>query len=461
MKRLPILLAAFAFALAALFAYLWTTGRAPTAAAAGEVRDALARGETERLGRAFDELRGEFERLARESPLQESRSPRAPAAPPPLSVQGSAEQEPRWYLERYLASFEHEQGGATFFRLAVEAQAGELLEPIAGVILDRSRADPPRVILTAMLGSKRFHGDLRALDVLLRAARLRDKSPVAPVALDAAGAIAQAGALQRFEDLIWTLESGHLRQRALEIALRLAAPQGNALLGRLLASAPDPAGQAWLYSFLVGADPEGALAVLESALGAEREVRLAAAQALSEFEAPEPRAFAARWLEIETDREVRRLLEHPTLARSKMARWHALQATGPPDAERAQDDPHAWASALPDGGQEWLELVYDPPLVAESVRVHEVNAGGALIALWGYDVGGGEHALWAGRAGGPEPGEVVLSFPRSAFPVARLRLVLDTRFTPGWNEIDAVRLVGPEGSAWGARASASSSYGQK
>jgi hypothetical protein len=36
--------------------------------------------------------------------------------------------------------------------------------------------------------------------------------------------------------------------------------------------------------------------------------------------------------------------------------------------------------------------------------------------------------------------------------------VLDTS-RPGWNEIDAVELVGPDGRAWAVRAVASSNYG--
>jgi hypothetical protein len=52
-----------------------------------------------------------------------------------------------------------------------------------------------------------------------------------------------------------------------------------------------------------------------------------------------------------------------------------------------------------------------------------------------------------------------LRFAPTAWRVKAVRLVLDTDKRPGWCEIDAVELFGPDGSAWAHDATASSSYG--
>ena len=52
-----------------------------------------------------------------------------------------------------------------------------------------------------------------------------------------------------------------------------------------------------------------------------------------------------------------------------------------------------------------------------------------------------------------------LAFSPTSFRVARLKVVLDTD-KPGWNEIDAVEIVGPDGRAWATHGIASSNYGQ-
>ena len=39
-------------------------------------------------------------------------------------------------------------------------------------------------------------------------------------------------------------------------------------------------------------------------------------------------------------------------------------------------------------------------------------------------------------------------------------MTLDTNRAPGWNEIDAVELLGPGGRQWASDARASSNYGQ-
>jgi hypothetical protein len=110
-------------------------------------------------------------------------------------------------------------------------------------------------------------------------------------------------------------------------------------------------------------------------------------------------------------------------------------------------------------GEQWIELQYAPALRASSVRIFEVNAAGAVTAVVGLDERGGRHELWSGPDPTATPGVFEVSFPVTPFAVSRLRVVLDTNRTPGWNEIDAVELCGPDGRAWASHAVASSEYG--
>jgi len=51
----------------------------------------------------------------------------------------------------------------------------------------------------------------------------------------------------------------------------------------------------------------------------------------------------------------------------------------------------------------------------------------------------------------------VLEWPLTSYEVKTIRVVLDTNRTPGWNEIDAVELIGG-GAQWAKQATASSTY---
>ena len=51
-----------------------------------------------------------------------------------------------------------------------------------------------------------------------------------------------------------------------------------------------------------------------------------------------------------------------------------------------------------------------------------------------------------------------VSFDATTVPVRSVRVILDTFKVAGWNEIDAVELVGPTRRAWAEAAHASSFY---
>ena len=67
--------------------------------------------------------------------------------------------------------------------------------------------------------------------------------------------------------------------------------------------------------------------------------------------------------------------------------------------------------------------------------------------------------IWQGRR---DASEGIVDAPFSAPPglmASGVKVYLDTARVPGWNEIDAVELIGRDGSRqWAATSSASSSY---
>lgn len=140
--------------------------------------------------------------------------------------------------------------------------------------------------------------------------------------------------------------------------------------------------------------------------------------------------------------------------------WSAAKVVGPPDADPSHDDPRAWASASPDTGLEWLELRFKPPMRAHTLRVYEVHSAGAVVRVTALDEQGGNHILWSGVDPTPAPGVFEIAFGLTSYRIQSVKITLDTTLHPGWNEVDAVELVGPEGRAWVYSAKASSHFGQ-
>lgn len=141
--------------------------------------------------------------------------------------------------------------------------------------------------------------------------------------------------------------------------------------------------------------------------------------------------------------------------------WSPEQATGPPDTPGAGDIVTAWASATPDGQDEWLLLEYTEPVVPTAVLVHETFNPGALVRVTAFRLDGQEVEVWQGRD--PTPvgagrGVSEIKF-KAGFKINRVRIHLASTRVPGWNEIDAVGLRDTEGKVhWARTAEASSTF---
>ncbi len=126
------------------------------------------------------------------------------------------------------------------------------------------------------------------------------------------------------------------------------------------------------------------------------------------------------------------------------AGFSANQATGAPNVDAYGDNGAAWASKTPDSGIEWLDLKYPKPVHATEVRVRESCGSGAVIKIEVYDDQGTAHAVWQGNDPTKDLNYLIAKFPKTSFPVARVKVTLATNVVPGWNEIDAVQLVGTD-----------------
>ena len=127
-------------------------------------------------------------------------------------------------------------------------------------------------------------------------------------------------------------------------------------------------------------------------------------------------------------------------------RYSPQQATGKPDIERPGDNVNAWAAATADGGIEWLEIGFSKPVHATEVRVRQNVGPGAIIKLELIDDQGGRHTVFSGidqtKYEANELAWFKQVFDKTPYPVVGARLTFAMNSVPGWNEVDAVQLVG-------------------
>ncbi len=141
--------------------------------------------------------------------------------------------------------------------------------------------------------------------------------------------------------------------------------------------------------------------------------------------------------------------------------WGPEQATGAPDTMEAGDLSTAWASLEPDAGTEWLEVSFAKAVEIDEVRIRETFNPGAVFKIAAITKDKLETVLWEGD-GTPiqAPADMVVR-PVLGITSDRIKIYLDSKRILGWSEIDAVELVGTDGSRqWATSATASSFYGE-
>jgi hypothetical protein len=148
-------------------------------------------------------------------------------------------------------------------------------------------------------------------------------------------------------------------------------------------------------------------------------------------------------------------------AEKKGRNWGPEQATGKPDTPGSGDNVTAWASLTPDGQDEWLLLEYENAVIPARIEIHETYNPGAVCRVIIFDEDNMEYEIWKGE----DPTRQGSGRGVSTIPVdkniktKKLKIFLDSKNIPGWNEIDAVGIVDKEGKInWAIKAEASSTY---
>ncbi len=127
-----------------------------------------------------------------------------------------------------------------------------------------------------------------------------------------------------------------------------------------------------------------------------------------------------------------------------MQPWSANQATGAPNVAAYADDGSAWAPKTQDSGIEWLDLKYPRPVHATDVRVRESFNSGTIIKIELIDSAGTAHTVWAGNDPTTGLNYMLVTFPKTDYKAAEVKITLATNIGPGWKEIDAAQLVGTD-----------------
>lgn len=134
---------------------------------------------------------------------------------------------------------------------------------------------------------------------------------------------------------------------------------------------------------------------------------------------------------------------------SPKAPYSAWQATGAPNVPTYSDHAASWAPKSGDAPVvDWLEVGFAKAVHANSIRVRQNAAPGVISKIELIDDADKMHVVWEGTDTTPYEkntiGWFTADFPQTAYNVKAARLTLTTNRVWGWNEIDAVQLVGVE-----------------
>jgi hypothetical protein len=125
--------------------------------------------------------------------------------------------------------------------------------------------------------------------------------------------------------------------------------------------------------------------------------------------------------------------------------WAAIQATGAPDTGRCGDIQTAWASASSDD-VDWLELEYADPVYATAVNIYQTFNPNQVVKVELLSTLGRALTIYQAepiQVDQPCPYILSITIDKTNTRYNRVRLTVDQSTTGlGWNEIDAVELVG-------------------
>jgi polar amino acid transport system substrate-binding protein len=123
--------------------------------------------------------------------------------------------------------------------------------------------------------------------------------------------------------------------------------------------------------------------------------------------------------------------------------WSAIQATGMPNTLQCGDFDTAWASAS-GGGVDWLEVTYSLPVRPSQVRIVQSFGPNQVVKVEVRDTAGTYHTIYSGQPQAQAQCPYTLSIPVEGtdYGVVGIKITVDQSAMGGWNQIDAVELVG-------------------
>jgi hypothetical protein len=129
--------------------------------------------------------------------------------------------------------------------------------------------------------------------------------------------------------------------------------------------------------------------------------------------------------------------------------WSASQATGAPNVLACRDDVKAWAS-YGAKTREWIELTYDVPVIPTEITIIQTYNPSQVVEVYVTDMEGEEHLILDVDPVSVDcPDFHTIFIEEVNFLIHKVTVVIDQSIMGwGWNEIDAVELVGyPQGGA--------------
>lgn len=126
--------------------------------------------------------------------------------------------------------------------------------------------------------------------------------------------------------------------------------------------------------------------------------------------------------------------------------WNAEQATGAPNVDDCSDNGQAWASESSTSEIEWIELTYATPVIPTEINIYQSYNPSQVVEVDLIDTDGVTYVAWQGN---PKkistcPDLMTITFDEKQEMLAeKVVVILDQSVLGlGWNEIDAVELVG-------------------
>jgi hypothetical protein len=125
--------------------------------------------------------------------------------------------------------------------------------------------------------------------------------------------------------------------------------------------------------------------------------------------------------------------------------WAAYQATGKPDVDICSDNGLAWASSS-SNTLEWVELSYDIPVAPTEVNIYQSLNPSQVIKVQMTDTNGIQYSVWSGNVEIVKNCPYLMTIPIElgvSVKINKVMIVIDQSVLGvGWDEIDAVELVG-------------------